>query len=345
MKTLLALTLTITLTSPAWAQEDLEWIDDFEAAKKASQLVDLPIFVMLSRNGDPDCKKQETVFQEEKVAELLNNFILCRLNVGIQTTVKFMNRNRIGEVGVPYMVIFAKDHRTKMMAYSGLLRSNQFLEIFQPVVDEMEKGPQLSPHQMISEYLKKSQKAVNEKRYKLALKNVDKAIEQAQKLGLSKNAEQYLEQKDILDQHGQVQLIEAKKLMRAGNADDAIATAKRIVLDFEDRLPAKLAQEWLDSYREDQTIAEKLGSVMPLKEGYKRELETIKEEPEPEPEPEKRKPQNLIRLTLKDGTTLVGSIINRGDERIFFKVHSDDPKQRKSKFIKAANIAKEEKVE
>ena len=31
------LTLTLTLISPAWAQEELEWIDDLEAAKKASK--------------------------------------------------------------------------------------------------------------------------------------------------------------------------------------------------------------------------------------------------------------------------------------------------------------------
>ena len=83
---------------------------------------------------------------------------------------------------------------------------------------------------------------------------------------------------------------------------------------------------------------------MPLKEGYKKQLKTVKEETEPKPKP-KRKPKNLVRLTLKDGTTLIGNIVTRAGDQIFFKLHSDDPKQRKSKFIKAADIAKEEKVE
>ncbi|MDP7129322.1 MAG: thioredoxin family protein [Planctomycetota bacterium] len=338
------LTLTLTLISPAWAQEELEWIDDLEAAKKASKLADLPLFIMLTRTGDTDCKKQEIVFQEEKVAEFLNNFILCRMNVGVKATIKFMNRNRIRGVSVPYMALFAKDHRTKMMAYSGLLRSNQFLETFKPALDELEQGPQLTPHQMITEYLKRSQKATNEKRYKLALENVDKAIAQAYKLKMPKNAEKYRAKKKFLDQYGQIQMIDAKKKMKAGDIDGAIGTAKRVILDFEGRIPAKQAQEWLDSLKKDKKYTSKVIDVMPLKEGYKKQLKTVKEETEPKPKP-KRKPKNLVRLTLKDGTTLIGSIVTRAGDQIFFKLHSDDPKQRKSKFIKAADIAKEEKVE
>ena len=58
-----------------------------------------------------------------------------------------------------------------------------------------------------------------------------------------------------------------------------------------------------------------------------------------------RRPKNLVRLTLKNGTTLIGNVVTRGGDKIFFKVHSDDPKQRKSKFIKTADVVKEEKVE
>jgi tetratricopeptide (TPR) repeat protein len=338
----LLITFIFTLTSLAWAQEELEWIDDLVTAKKASKLADLPLFVMLTRTGDTDCKKQEIVFQEEKVAEFLNNFILCRMTVGVQATNKFMNRNRITGVAVPYMVLFAKDHRTKMMAYSGLLRSEKFLETFKPALDELDQGPKLTPHQMITEYLKRSQKATNAKRYKLALDNIDKAIAQAYKLKLPKNAEKYKEKKKYLDQYGQVQMIEAKKKMKAGDIDGAIGTAKRVVLDFEGRAPAKQAQEWLDNLKKDKKYTSKVNNVMPLKEGYKKQLKTVKEKPEPKPK--KRKPKNLIRLTLKDGTTLVGSIVARAGNQIFFKAYSDDPKQRKSKFIKTADIAKEEKI-
>jgi soluble cytochrome b562 len=338
----LALTLIVTLTSPAWAQEELEWIDDFTASKKASKLADLPIFLMLTRTGDTNCKKQEIVFQEEKVTEFLNNFILCRLNVGIQTTIKFMNRNRISGVRVPYMILFAKDQRTMMMTSSGLQRSDKFLEIFKAALTELEQGPQLSSVQMITEYLKRSQKAANEKRYKLALENIDKAIAQAYKLKLPKNAEKYQARKNFLDQYGQVKLIDAKKLIKAGNTDDAIATAKRIVLDFEGRIPAKQAKEWLDGLQKDKKYTSKVINVMPLKEGYKKQLEKVKDEPKSKP---KSKPKPLVQLTLKDGTTLLGNIVARTGDKIFFKVHSDDPKQRKSKFIKTADIAKEEKVE
>ena len=112
--------------------------------------------------------------------------------------------------------------------------------------------------------------------------------------------------------------------MRGGkhNADQAFAIAKRVILDFGERKPGADAKAFLEKYRNDGELGSKIDTVKPLDEGYAKRIEVTKPEDKSKKTRTPRKPKNLIRLTMKDGSTMVGSIVGgRSGAKIFFKVY------------------------
>ena len=324
-------------------EEEVDWKTSFDEATKSARLAQLPILVVLVRDGNKDCDRMDKVFNDPKVVEeIMDKVIAVRLNADLLETRRMMNRYKIDGTGMPYVILFRLDMKI-MTEFGGYLAPEQFVAMFSSGL-AMTKGVEAkNPIQKLHDYQFKAEAARQRRFYGRALELYGEMIKIAEKLQAGKIIRDTQDDMKEVDEYGSFEVAQVKKKLeqRKMKAEDAIAIAKRVMLDFKGRGPEAEAQAFLDELRKNAKLAELVEKEEPMPEGYERAIDKGKDEG-----PKKiAKAKPLTKLKLKDGTELVGTIVAKSGDQIYFRPRKVDGTKGKAKFIKLANIEEQEEVE
>jgi len=348
IKTLVAVTGMFAAASMSVAvseEDELEWITSFTEAQKAASLARLPLFVEFVRADNKDCDRMAKVLKEPKVVEeFLSKCVPARLDADTVENRRIMNQFGIGGVGMPHTVLFGLDGKIKCER-GGFMAAGGFLKTFKPFLVLAMRAPPENPLQKMVRLQGLAERAVQQRFYKRAIKLYGEVEQIARKLGVGSVIRDVNKDLKEVDEHGQLELIRAREAFEKGTAEprDTIAIAKRIVLDFEGRDPAKKAEAFLGELRENPKTTKLVDTVQAIAEGYEKPVDAAPESTTRKPE-EPKKPTNLVRLRLKDGTELVGRLVTKSGDQIYFKPYGDDGKWQRARLIDLADIASQEKV-
>jgi len=324
-------------------EEEVDWKTSFDEAKKSAGLAQLPLFVQFVRDGNKDCLRMAKVFNDPKVIEkIMDNVIPVRLNADLLETRRMMNRYKVNGTGMPYMVLFRLDMKI-MTEFGGYLPPDQFIAMFGAGL-QMSKGVEAkNPVQKLLEYQQKAEVARQRRFYGRALELYGKMIETAKKLQAGKMIRNTQEDMKEVDEYGSFEVVQVKKKLekRKIKREDAIAIAKRVMLDFKGRGPEAEAKAFLDELRKNPKLAELVEKTEAMPEGYERAIDEGQDQG-----PRKvAKAKPLTKLKLKDGTELMGTIVARSGDQLYFRPQKADGTKGRAKFIKLADIEEQEEVE
>jgi thioredoxin-related protein len=318
-------------------EEEVEWRNSFEEARKAAQLANAPIFIEFIRAGNKDCERMEKVLKDAKVAgEVLGQCIPVRLDADAMETRQMMNTYKISGTGMPYMVLFGLDMKITT-EFGGYLSVEDFLGMFKAALVMAKQAPPRSPIQKFNDNQVKAEAARQKRLYGRSLELYREMIEIAQKLGAGKLVRETQSDMVEVDQYGEFEVDQVSKKLKQNQMkpEDAIAIAKRVLIEFQGRTPEAKAKAFLDELRKDPKLAELVEKTEAMPEGYERPIDAKSKTPDTKETP---KPKTLTKITLNDGTVLLGTILARSDDQVYFKPKADEGSKSKAKFIKLADI-------
>jgi len=324
-------------------EAEAEWRNSFEEGKKAAVLANVPIFIEFIRAGNKDCERMEKVLKNAKVVdEVLSQCIPVRLDADAMETRQMMNTYKISGTGMPYMVLFGLDMKITT-EFGGYLSVEDFLGMFKPALVMAKQAPPKSPIQKFNDNQVKAEAARQKRFYGRSLELYREMIEIAQKLGAGKLVRETQSDMVEVDQYGEFEVDQASKKLKQNQMkpEDAIAIAKRVLLEFQGRTPEAKAKAFLDELRKDPKLADLVEKTEAMPEGYERPIDEKSKTPETKEPP---KPKNLTKITLKDGTVLLGTILAKSADQVYFKPKGDEGSKPKPKFIKLADIEAMEDV-
>ena len=332
---------------------EVDWKVNYDEAWGAARISDIPLFIEFVRKNNRDCKRMERTFANEEVVEkFLNECILLRLDSDRKEAIHVINVYRIKGVGVPFMMLIGRDRKVKG-TYGGYLSPRKFFETFDSPLKEAMKERVKSPADLLREHRELAERYARERLYARAFKHYAEVIKVARQAGARPLIRETEEDIQKVENYGRLEVLRAKKRLPKKEYREAIALLKRVEIEFKGRAAAGEAANVLASLKENKEAAAYLEITPAAKEGFeitklpppqgkpKLPAATTDRETKPETKPKttkKPKPgKKLIRLTLKDGTQLVGSIVARSGNQIYFR-----PRGGKARFIKQADIAKQE---
>ena len=332
---------------------EVDWKVNYDEAWGAARISDIPLFIEFVRKNNRDCKRMERTFANEEVVEkFLNECILLRLDSDRKEAIHVINVYRIKGVGVPFMMLIGRDRKVKG-TYGGYLSPRKFFETFDIPLKEAMKDRVKSPAETLRENKELAERCAKGRLYARAFKYYAELIKVARQAGAKTMIRETEEDIHKVENYGRLEILRAKKRLPKKEYREAIALLKRVEIEFKGRAAAGEAAKVLDSLKENKEAAAYLKITPAAKEGFeitklpplqgkpKLPAATADSETKPETKPKttkKPKPgKKLIRLTLKDGTQLVGSIVARSGNQLYFR-----PRGGKARFIKQADIAKQE---
>jgi len=320
------------------------WMPSFREAKKAVELAQKPLFVVFVRAGNKDCERMTEVLREPKVVkEFLSECVLARLDADQLESRRVMNRFRIAGAGMPFMVLFGVDWRIKCQ-WGGFLAADEFLKRFKPFLRAARESR--SPVQVLLSAHKAARGRAGQRRYGWAIQLYEEAWERARSLNAEAFGRQVEEELAVIDEYGYFELMRAKRAFRERKAtpERTIAFIKRLMLDFRGRGPGQKAEAFLDELHGNRETTVLVETVEPLRVGYLEAGDALRPVDAQGPHRPKR-PKALTKLRLRDGTELVGTIVARSANRVYFRPRRDDSGQPKARLIKLVDIASQERAE
>jgi hypothetical protein len=227
--------------------------------------------------------------------------------------------------------------------FGGYLSQEEFLGRFKAALVMATQAPSKTPIQKFLDNQIKAEAACQKRFYGRALELYREMIEIAQKLQAGKLVRETQSDMAEVDKYGEFEVEQAGKKLKQNQMkpEDAIAIAKRVIIEFQGRTPETKAKAFLDELRKDPKVADLVDKTEPMPEGYERAIDA-KTQTQETKEPPKAK--NLAKIKLKDGTELIGTILAKSGDQIYFKPKSDEGSKPKAKFIKMADIETMEDV-
>ena len=346
---------------PVFAQDEeeeeeeieLDWKTEHIDAKKAANLSEKPLFIELVRGGDINTEKMEATFMNKEVyKKIIGKCVLCRLDISLASTQLLLEKLRIKGSGMPFMILIGKDKKPQEYR-GGYMSPSQFLETFGPAFEQANKTRMKSFPELITEKEEKGEKAEQAKYYGAALKFYKEAYPIAERLRFRPKVRELNKKMERVDKAGMKQVNKARKAIDDQHYALAVAISKRLKIDFEGRKVKEEAVKILEELSENAAAKPFLetkpvdddydtGKVPPPPGGKEEEKTAKKDEPKKGTtttktdngkKPTKSKGKKLIQLKLKNGTTLIGTIVASAGDKIFFK-----DQKGKSRFIKNADI-------
>lgn len=330
----------ILAASPFLAAEEgepqiqLDWKYTFEEAGKEAKTANMPIFMEFVRAGNRDCQRMEKTLANLKVIQdLLDKCILCRLDADQKASIQVMNKFQINGMGMPFFALIGKDWKLKG-SYGGYATAEEFLRIFGGPLTEALKERVKTPAEILRDNIDGCTQAQIDRRYAKAIGHileVKKIARELQATSLSREADDNL--REVIEL-GKGEIKKAKeKAEKTKNYAEAIAVLKRVQIEFEGREPATEAAAVLEAYKANPAVGGLVETTDAAPEGYEMPAPAKKEE-EKKPKPSKK----MVRIEMKDGKVLFGTVVTEDKKRVFFRPESKDPKDRNPRFIDRADM-------